>query len=205
MSYRLALARLWMGESVMSRQLARVAEMTNAVLDDMLEDHAPDALEAIRAADDPMVGDLELRRRAMADGHRRRVAALVAALGEEEAVARGRRRLLPLGERLGMEARARLGLGDDLDELVEAAELLYQVLGISLESEEADDGSRVLTIERCSLSHCYDATTCRVMSAADEGMVRGLNPKVSMTFRERITEEHPHCRAVLVIYPDGEA
>lgn len=110
-----------------------------------------------------------------------------------------------MGERLGMEARARLGVGDDMDELVEAAELLYRVLGISLESEEAEDGSRVLTIERCSLSHCYEATTCRVMSAADEGMVRGLNPKVSMTFRERITEDHPHCSAVLVISPDGGA
>lgn len=204
MSFRLAMARFLMREPVLSRELGRVAELTTAVLDDMLDDHVPEALETIRAEDSPMSGDLERRRIAMADGHRRRVSALVDALGEKDAVAEGRRRLFPVGERLGMEARKRLGVGDDVDDLVAAAELMYKVLGIDITSEEMEDGTRILLVERCALSHRYDATTCMMMSAADEGMVRGLNPKVELTFRERMTEEHPHCKAVLMIAPAKE-
>ena len=201
MSFRLTMARLLRRESVLSRELERVAEMTTAVLDDMLDDHAPSALAAIRASDEPMRGDLDRRRLVMADGHQRRVAALVDALGEEDAVAEGRRRLFPVGERLGMEARSRLGVGDDMDELVAAVELLYRSLGIDVTSEETDNGSWILLVNRCALSHRYEPTTCMLMSAADEGMVRGLNPKVELTFRGRVSEEHPHCNAVLMISP----
>jgi hypothetical protein len=200
---RLAAARLWMRESVMLRELERVSELTTAILDDMLEDHAPRASESITAADVTSEDGLEHRRRAMAEGHRRRVAALVEAMGEDRAMEEGRRRMYPVGERLGMEARQRLGLGEDLDDLVDAARLLYRVLGIEVDAEEDEAGNLVLRVDRCALAEVYDPVTCKLMSAADEGMVRGLNPKVRMTFVHRITEGRPCCRADLRIDPRG--
>jgi hypothetical protein len=199
MSYRLAAARLWMRESVMLKELERVADLTTAVLDDMLEDYAPGVSESIRASDVPAEEGLEGHRRAMANGHRRRVTALVEALGHDRAVEEGRRRMFPAGERLGMEARQRLGLEDDLDDLVAAAKLIYKVLGIEVDDHEGEDGTVVLVIDRCALAEVYDPVTCMMMSAADEGMVRGLNPGVSMTFIERITEGRPQCKADLVV------
>ncbi len=208
MSLRLATAKLWMRTSVLKRELGRVAEMTITTLDEMLREHAPGALEGIRAGDSPMDGDLDQRRRAMADAHRRRVTALVEAMGEEAAVEEGRRRISPVGVALGIEARERLGVGDDIEDLVEAAKVLYTVLGIEVEGEEGEEGKEageggagtmVLRVDRCALSEVYDPTTCRLMSAADEGLVRGLNPNVQMTFYERITEDRPCCRADLVM------
>ncbi|NOQ53596.1 MAG: hypothetical protein GQ558_03200 [Thermoplasmata archaeon] len=207
MSLRLATAKLWMRTSVLKRELGRVAEMTITTLDEMLREHAPGALEGIRAGDSPMDGDLDQRRRAMADAHRRRVTALVEAMGEEAAVEEGRRRMSPVGVALGVEARERLGVGDDIEDLVEAAKVLYTVLGIEVDGEEGGeggDGTLVLRVDRCALSEVYDPTTCRLMSAADEGLVRGLNPNVQMTFYERITEGRPCCRADLVMTPATE-
>ncbi|MCK4970602.1 MAG: L-2-amino-thiazoline-4-carboxylic acid hydrolase [Thermoplasmata archaeon] len=199
MSLRLATAKLWMRTSVLKRELGRVAEMTIATLDEMVREHAPEALEAIRVEDSPMDGDLDQRRRAMADAHQRRVTALVEAMGEEAAVEEGRRRISPVGVALGIEARERLGVGDDIEDLVQAAKVVYTVLGIEVDKEEGEDGTLVLRVDRCSLSEVYDPVTCRLMSAADEGLVRGLNPNVQMTFNERITEGRPQCRADLVM------
>ena len=204
MSLRLATAKLWMRTSVLKRELGRVAEMTITTLDEMLREHASEALEGIRAEDSPMDGDLDQRRRAMADAHRRRVTALVVAIGREATVEEGRRRMSPVGVALGVEARERLGVGDDIEDLVEAAKVLYTVLGIEVDTEEGEDGSLVLRVDRCALSEVYDPTTCILMSAADEGLVRGLNPNVQMTFNERITEGRPRCRADLVMVPKGE-
>lgn len=199
MSLRLATAKLWMRTSVLKRELGRVAEMTIATLDEMVREHASEALKVIRAEDTPMDGDLDQRRRAMADAHQRRITTLVEAMGEEAAVEEGRRRIFHVGVALGVEARERLGVGDDIEDLVEAAKVLYTVLGIEVDREEGKDGTLVLRVDRCALAQVYDPTACLLMSAADEGLVRGLNPRVQMTFNERITEGRPQCRADLVM------
>nr|NIP36810.1 hypothetical protein [Thermoplasmata archaeon]NIS13964.1 hypothetical protein [Thermoplasmata archaeon]NIS21801.1 hypothetical protein [Thermoplasmata archaeon]NIT79405.1 hypothetical protein [Thermoplasmata archaeon]NIU50834.1 hypothetical protein [Thermoplasmata archaeon] len=73
MSFRLRLATLLASRSVLERELERVAEVTTAVLDELVEDHAPQRLEGLRSDDAPMEGDLAERRRAMADAQNRRV------------------------------------------------------------------------------------------------------------------------------------
>jgi hypothetical protein len=195
MSFRLKVASALASRSTLRRELARVAEMTTAVLDEMLEDHAPDALEKVRSEDHFLREDLDHLRWAMADDHRRRVHALVDAVGEEVALREGRRRMGPAGERLGAEARQRLGVDDSTEDLVAAAKLLYKVLDIGFEVEERDDGSVTLHIGRCGLSDEYDGLTCRLMSAADAGMIRGLNPSARMEFRSRMTEGATECLA----------
>jgi hypothetical protein len=142
-----------------------------------------------------LVGDLDDQRMAMADAQVRRVRVLVDAMGAEEAVREGRKRMGPVGERLGAEARVRFGVNDSMDDLVAAAELLYRVLGIEFDTEEGEDGSVTLLIGSCGLSAGYDGVTCRLMSAADEGMIRGLNPRARLEFRDRMTEESTGCIA----------
>ena len=205
MSLKLSASKLWTPKSVLLEGLDRVAELTIAALDALVEDHAPAALEGIRSRDPPMEGSLEERQLAMAIAHRRRVAALVDAIGRDEAVERGRRRLFPIGERLGLEARERLGVGDDVSDLVAAAAVLYRALGIAFDAEEGEGGSVTLSIGRCALSGEYDEVTCMVMSAADKGMIQGLNPRVSMEFRSRLTDGSPACLADLTVEgTDGE-
>jgi hypothetical protein len=203
MSLKLSASKLWTPRSALLEGLDRVAELTTAALDALVEDHAPDALESIRARDPPMEGSLEERQHAMAVAHRRRVAALVESIGREETIERGRRRLFPIGERLGLEARERLGVGEDIDDLVAAASVVYRALGIAFEAIEGEDGNVVLSIGRCALSENYDEVTCMVMSAADKGMIQGLNPRASMEFRRRLTDGSPVCLADLIVDSKG--
>jgi hypothetical protein len=203
MSFRLKVASAMASKSVLQRELGRVAEMTTAELDSMVETHAPGTIGQLRSGDRAMEGDLVARRGAMADAQRRRVRALVDAIGEETTVQEGRRRMGPVGERLGEEARERLGVDETMGDLVAAARLLYQVLGIEFEAEEHWDGSVTLHIQRCGLSEGYDGVTCRLMSAADEGMIRGLNPAACMEFRHRITEGTSECLADIEFHQEG--
>ena len=199
MGLRLRAAGLHIPRSVLLRELGRVAEVTIAVLDTLMDEHVPGTSGTLREGDPPMEGDIEQRRNAMAVAQERRVATLVEAMGVEEAVREGRRRMAPVGERLGAEARERLGVGDSITDLVDAARVLYRVLGIDFEAEVTGEDTAVLHIHRCALSEGYSEVTCRLMSAADEGMVRGLNPRVTMTFRERITAGSPSCIADLAL------
>ena len=110
MSLKLRASRLYTPRSVLERELDRVAKLTIAALDGLLEEHVPEVLPDIRSGDPPYKGHLEDRRRAMAEAHRRRVAPLVATLGKDEAITKGREVMFPVGQRLGAEARARFGL-----------------------------------------------------------------------------------------------
>jgi hypothetical protein len=206
MNLKLRASRLYVPNSMLRRELDRVHEMTTGALDRLLEEHSPGAVAGLEEGDPPYKGHLAARRRAMAEIHRRRVAVLVDVLGREEAVERGRQRMFPVGQGLGEEARERLDVGEDIKDLVTAARVLYRVLGIHVEAEVREDGSVLLHIDRCALSEAYDATTCMLMSAADEGMIRGLNPRVGMEFLERITAGAPACLADLRVSPeDGGA
>ena len=192
MSFRLKVASVMATRSLLERELGRVAEMTTAELDGMVEEHAPGTLDALRSEDRPMEGDLEAKRRAMADAQRRRVAALVDAMGEDAAVEEGRRRMGPVGERLGSEARKRLGVDTSMEDL-----------GIEFTAEEHRDTSVTLHIQRCGLSEGYDGVTCRLMSATDEGMVRGLNPAARLEFRHRLTEGASECVADIELHREA--
>ncbi|NIP35171.1 MAG: hypothetical protein GWN39_09460, partial [Thermoplasmata archaeon] len=50
----------------------------------------------------------------------------------------------------------------------------------------------------------YEGVTCRLMSAADEGMIRGLNPRAKMEFRHRMTEGMEECLADIMMVKEGE-
>ena len=46
----------------------------------------------------------------------------------------------------------------------------------------------ILRIKYCELSTLYSSETCEIMSAVDEGVLKGLNNQLSMNFQTKITE-----------------
>ncbi len=57
----------------------------------------------------------------------------------------------------------------------------------------------ILRIKSCELANQYSPETCKIMSAADEGVLNGLNKKLSMKFIKRITEGAEECTACIKI------
>jgi hypothetical protein len=204
MGLLLGMAALWVPSFILRRELEGVALRTTAALDDLLNTCAPRALPQVRLEDTPPAGSLAQRRAAMARAHNRRVAALVAALGREEAVRRGRAVLFPLGLQLGQEVRSRLGVGGSAGDLLRAARVLYRVLGIHFTIQwSRGDRQGLLFVHRCALAEHYSDLTCAVLSATDEGAVRGLNPRAGMVFRDHIPGGAPKCRAHLEFTLEG--
>jgi hypothetical protein len=199
MSLRLRALAKRTPERVLAKELSRVDELTTAALDGLLERHAPGALARLGPRPEGSGADLEGRRDSMAAAHEARVKALVDAVGRERAVNLAREELFRVGIRLGEEARARLGVGDALEDLVLAAKVLYRVLGIEFRVEREGSGGAVIRVDRCALAQRYSDDTCLALSATDEGVVNGLNPRVTMVFEERLTAGAPECVARLHI------
>lgn len=197
MSLRLRVASRWLPKSILLRALECVDELTTGALDALLEEYAPASLKEVQGGKAPMAGGLDERRAIMANAHNLRVAALVDALGREEAVRLGRCLLFQVGMRLGQEARLRLGVGDSVGDILRAARVLYRVLGIDFEVQWEGKNRALLVVNRCALAAHYSEVACLVLSAADEGVIQGLNPRVSMAFQERITAGAPKCMARL--------
>ncbi len=197
MSLPLRLAALWMPAFLLRRELDRVARVTTTALDALLAEHAPAALDRLCREDAPMRGTPAQRRAAMSQAHARRVDALVEALGQEQAVALGRAALFPVGQQLGREVRSRLRVGTSAADLLQAARVLYRVLGIEFTVRWEQGRPAFLCVHRCALAEHYTGVTCRVLSATDEGVVQGLNPDVEMHFEEYLTAGATCCLARL--------
>jgi hypothetical protein len=199
MSLRLQVLARKTPERVLAEELARVDELTTAALDGLLERHAPGVLAGLGQRTFGPAAGIEERREAMASAHEARVKALTGAIGRERAVNLAREELFSVGIRLGEEARARLGVGEGLEDLVLAAKILYRVLGIEFQVERSDPSGAVIRVDRCALAARYSDDTCLALSATDEGVVHGLNPQVTMVFEERLTAGAPRCVARLHI------
>jgi hypothetical protein len=196
MNLKLILASWWTPRSVLIRELDRVAELTIRALDDLLAEHATSA-RSFSMQKRPSGKRLEDRRASMAEAHNKRVSALIDTLGAEEAVMVGREPMFKVGVQLGQEARRRLGVGTGMKDLVRAARIMYKVLGIEFKIEWNTLGGVTMRVSRCSLADSYSLEACMILSAADEGVVRGLNPCISMRFTERITSGSPVCVACI--------
>lgn len=193
MSLRLTIVSLWMPRSMMAREVERIRASTDAALDELLARYAPDSV-----VENPnmAVHRLEDRRAAMAQGHERKVRALVQSLGRERAISLGREALFRAGLALGEEAKARLGVKDSRSDMLKAAGVLYHILGIDFVIVAGPEGER-MEVSRCSLSRHYSEETCRVMSAVDEGTFKGLCPAAGLRFIRHITDGSPRCVAIV--------
>lgn len=198
MNLKLRIASFWMPQSLLIPEIDNVAYVTIECLDKLLEKYSPEKAKIVEKKKLVMKGDIEERRKIMATAHNVRVKALIDILGRDDAMKIGRKALFKAGLHLGQEARDRLGVGDSLQDLIRAARVLYRVLGIEFRIVEKD-GENLLIVERCSLAAYYAPETCMVLSAADEGVVQGLNKKFHMIFKERMTEGPSECLACITI------
>jgi len=194
MGAKLAFLSWWTPKFIISRELDAISIVTNQALQETLRANVPDF--QVAAVDDRQsFRNLYEKRAAMTRRHNVLVEALVAALGEDTAVKVGREALFKVGVELGTRNRNRLGVGDSEEDLVRAAQIMYHVLGIDFDVEWIGPNQAILTVKRCVLAENYSEVTCEVLSATDEGVVKGLNPNMSMKFEKRITSGCKVCVA----------
>jgi hypothetical protein len=194
MGLRLALLEKWTPNYILNRELYRVTSITESALLETLKTRAPEAslktLDAKKSAK-----SLEEKRDNMAKQQVLLVDALVQALGKDEAVAAGRKALFEAGKLLGLETRRRLGAGENIEDLVRAAKILYRILGIQFNIEWHTPTHATLTVDRCALAKDYTEVACLVLSATDEGVVEGLDSGMQMHFKDRIANGCSKCTA----------
>lgn len=196
MSLKLRIASFWMPQSLLIAEIDRVAEVTLKCLDQLLEKYATLKLNSIQKEEPILKGDIGERRKIMAEAHNIRVQALFDTLGGDDALKIGRKALFKAGLKLGRETRKRLGVGNNLQDLIRAARVLYRVLGI--EFQVTKSGNEIsLLVKKCFLSNYYTPETCKILSAADEGVIQGLNENIKMIFTQRMTEGASECVACI--------
>ena len=212
MGLKLRILSLWTPEWFQRRGLDELAHQTTSGLEKLLDDQDDGDLKTNRPSkiNKPsksnkqshnmiLKGNLYERRKIMATTHNKLVETMVSTMGREEAIKKGRKAMFNEGLSLGSKFKRILGVGDSIDDLFTAARILYSVLGIKFsikEIEEEDEKEKItMVVSHCTLAKYYTLDTCRVLSAADEGVVQGLNPTVNIKFTERITEGCFECLA----------
>ncbi len=202
MNIKLFLLSIWVPQYFLKKELNLLAQATLNQLDQLLQIHSPQSLSEIPELKLPFKGNLEEKKKKMAREHNMRVKILSYSLGPEETINIARPQMFNTGYKLGLDIKTRLGLNDDLNDLIRAAKLLYRVLGIEFEFHEDDSCKaypfkRCIIIKHCSLARYYLPLTCQVLSGTDEGVVSGLNSQVKMVFKEKITEGASACFATI--------
>jgi predicted ArsR family transcriptional regulator len=196
MSIRLRIASLWLPDFILKRELDKVANDTIKGLKDVLKQYAPQKIEEINKKDGNLKGKMEERREKMAEIHNDYVKMLIEELGYDDAIKIGRNAMFKVGYELGQEARQKLGVGNNFEDLELAAKILYKILGIEFKIENRDENI-IMVVNRCVLSKYYSSEACMILSAADEGVVKGLNENMNMQFKERITDGASECLACI--------
>ncbi len=195
MSIRLKIASLGLPGFILKKELDNIAVKTINGLETVLTQYAPEKTEMVKK-NDMLKGTMEERRLVMARVHNEYVRLLIGELGYEKAVKIGRKAMFEVGYELGKEARRKLGVGNDFKDLELAARILYKILGIEFKLENKS-GNIIMVVNKCDLSKYYSPEACMILSAADEGVVYGLNENVNMQFKERITEGASECIACI--------
>ena len=224
MGLKLRIISLWTPEWFQKRGLDELAHQTTSGIEKLLNDQADADLKSniplksskpsksniplksskpsktnMKHYDMVLKGNLDERRKIMAITHNKLVERMVSTMGREEAIEKGRKAMFNEGLSLGTKFKKILGVGNSFDDLFTAARILYDVLGIKFSikevEEEGENGKIAMVVSHCALAEYYTPDTCRVLSAADEGVVQGLNPSVRIKFVKRITEGCFECLA----------
>lgn len=193
MGFRLLFLSWWTPTYIIRRELATVSEQTVAALKALLTHYAPQEVTVYEKKQ--TYGSIKEQRTSMAQTHSELVQKLVATLGHDGAVKLGREALFSVGQKLGEQTRSKLGVSDQPEDLTRAAKILYRILGIEFYLEGQGSSNLTVVINRCALTEHYSKLTCEVLSATDEGVIKGLQPSVTMKFKEYMTSGCKTCRA----------
>jgi len=199
---RLHIVSWWMPKYLTRRELAKLSNETTNALQAILTQYAPQ--ESIANVKQQTCTNIDQQRINMAQTHAELVEKLVVVLGYEKAVALGREALFLVGENLGKQIRRSLGVSDSPKDLIRAAKILYHILGIEFHLEWLDSSNVKAVIDQCPLAEYYSKLTCEVLSATDEGVIKGLQPRAVMKFKEYMTNGCKNCRAD-IHFKDKEA
>jgi hypothetical protein len=192
MGLKLLILSYWTPKSLVRKELTDVSNQTTMALKSLIDKHE----SRYTVNTETMIPkSIEQQRSIMAQTHAVLVQRLEATIGHEEAVVLGRKALFAVGEELGIRTRIRLGVGDNPKDLAKAAKILYRILGIDFHLEWLNNSKAIATVNRCALAQNYSNLTCEVLSAADEGVIKGLMPNVTMKFKEFMTSGCPKCTA----------
>ncbi len=195
MGIRLTFLSFWTPNYIISKELDRIFNHTTNSLKLLLQVHASSEYFKIANEIELPKGNIIKKRTAMAKSHALLVDALSNAVGPDRAINLGREALFEVGKRLGKETRNRLGIGNNSNDLIKAAKIMYRVLGIDFEVQWQGKKKGTLIVNRCEMAKEYSELTCHVLSATDEGVIKGLESNVSMIFTERMTSGYSKCIA----------
>jgi hypothetical protein len=191
MGIKLIILTAWTPKFLIKRELNRTNNLTNNYLDQLIVEKggSPPKHEGLK-------GNLDNRRKIMAIDHNKRVKLLMNLLGEATAMEEGSKRMFEAGLILGQHARKVLGVGDNVEDTIKAAKILYKILGIEFSTENTD-GNIILWVSSCALSKYYTPQTCSILSYADKGVLKGLNKNMDLKFVEKITLGSKRCKACI--------
>jgi len=191
---RLLILGWWTPKYIIRKELENISDLTTTALKALISKHAVGEVDVNGQNHQPQTSIHE-QRAVMAETQAKLVETLESAIGQEEAVKLGREALFLVGQNLGKQTRGKLGVSDNPKDLTIAAKILYRVLGIDFHLEWHDKSNATVIIDRCALAQQYSKLTCEVLSATDEGVMNGLQPNVTMKFKEYITSGCKNCRA----------
>lgn len=177
---------------IIRRELENISDKTTKALNLLTSKYATKTFDT-ESQERPK--SVQEQRAVMAQTQAKLVETLATAVGHDEAVKLGRETLFSVGQNLGKQARRSLGVGDSPKDLTRAAKILYRILGIEFHLEWHGQSSATLVIDRCSLAEQYSKITCEILSATDEGVINGLQPKLTMKFKDYMTNGCKNCRA----------
>jgi len=200
---RLRFFSWWTPKYLVYRELVRVDTITTNALEDLVNKYSSNNKDRKPKKETVSKESVEKRRALMAFNHVNLVTSLVDILGKEEGIRLGRETMFKVGENLGRETGQKLGVGSSIKDLIMAAKILYHILGIEFEVEMKSSASAILIINRCALSKNYSELTCQILSATDEGVIRGLNQNIKMRFTERMTSGLAKCKATIELENNG--
>jgi len=198
MGVKIRLLSWWTPNCFLKKGLHELANSTINGLKELLIKENPEYIEDLKGFEynsNILKGNLHEQRRNMAAIHNQLVEKMIDIFGNEDAIKLGRKAMFIKGLALGREFRRIFGVGTSLEDLKSAARILYKVLGIEFVVKEFGNGEIVMVVNHCDLAEYYRPDTCKILSAADEGVVQGLNPKIKIKFQERITEGASCCLA----------
>ena len=182
-----------MPKYIIRRELAYVSDHTTIALESLLGNSG--STEFVANTKQQVPDTIEQERANMAQAHATLVETLESSFGHQKGVALGRETLFSIGESLGKQTRRWLGVGDNPDDIIKAAKILYRIFGIEFHLEWLDESNTTLIIDRCALAEYYSPLTCEVLSATDEGIMQGLQPNSKMQFKEYMTSGCKKCKA----------
>jgi hypothetical protein len=192
---RLLILSWWTPKYIIRKELENISDKTTRTLKALISKYAIKQVAPVEHKQLPSTTTIQEQRAVMAQTQSRLVETLASALGHDEAVKLSREALFSVGQNLGKQARDTLGVSDSQKDLARAAKILYRVLGIEFHLEWHDQYSATVIIDQCALARQYSKLACEVLSATDEGVINGLQPNLTMEFREYMTSGCKNCLA----------